>query len=61
MAEENETNIPKHIPVLEQAPIRDDLVATAVKFLQNPKVQSSPMQQKKDFMLKKGKYQWLAG
>lgn len=33
---------------------REDLVATAVRFLQNPRVSSSPLHQKKQFLLKKG-------
>lgn len=47
-------SIPPDIPVLKSTPLRDDLVTTAVKFLQNPKVQSSPLQQKRNFMKKKG-------
>lgn len=34
--------------------IREDLVATAVKFLQNPKVQQSALSQKKAFLQRKG-------
>jgi len=33
---------------------RAGMIATAVKFLQNPKVQSSPLDQKKSFLQKKG-------
>ena len=56
MVDENETTgiISKNIPELVSTPLREDLIATAVKFLQNPKVQSSPIQQKRDFMKKKG-------
>ena len=57
MTEENtsaSSAMPENIPVLSSAPLREDLIATAAKFLQNPKVQSSPLQQKKDFMKKKG-------
>ncbi|XP_052821242.1 peroxisomal membrane protein PEX14-like isoform X2 [Mya arenaria] len=39
---------------MQAAVIREDLVATAVKFLQNPKVQASPLSQKKAFLEKKG-------
>ena len=52
---EGSGSIPENIPeIATDTSIREDLVATAVKFLQNPKVQSSPMQQKTDFMKKKG-------
>ncbi|CAK8690632.1 unnamed protein product [Clavelina lepadiformis] len=53
--DENDTAvIPENLPVLAKNPPREDLVATAVKFLQNPKVQSSPLEQKKQFLKKKG-------
>lgn len=35
-------------------PSRDELVRTAVKFLQNPKVVSSPLKQKQEFLRRKG-------
>ncbi|XP_058806841.1 peroxisomal membrane protein PEX14 [Phymastichus coffea] len=35
-------------------PLRENLVNTAVKFLQNPKVSVSPIQQKQDFLRRKG-------
>ena len=34
--------------------IREDLVVTAVKFLQNLKVSSSPLEMKRTFLIKKG-------
>jgi len=37
-----------------QNALRDDLIATAVAFLQNPKVQSTPLQQRREFLKKKG-------
>ena len=48
--------IPENVPVIGSAPPRKDLINTAVKFLQNPKVQSSPLQQKKEFLKRKGTY-----
>lgn len=33
---------------------REDLIATAVNFLENPRVQGSPLSQKRAFLLKKG-------
>ena len=57
MGEENtsaSTSIPNNIPIINSNPLREDFIATAVKFLQNPKVQTSPLQQKKDFMKRKG-------
>ncbi|KAJ8675435.1 hypothetical protein QAD02_011221 [Eretmocerus hayati] len=36
------------------APLRENLVNTAVKFLQNPKVSASPITQKQDFLRRKG-------
>lgn len=33
---------------------REDLIATAVSFLENPRVQGSPLSQKRAFLLKKG-------
>ncbi|KAH3822245.1 peroxisomal membrane protein PEX14-like [Dreissena polymorpha] len=38
----------------EPVSFREDLVATAVKFLQNPKVQQSSLDQRKAFLQKKG-------
>ncbi|XP_058849142.1 peroxisomal membrane protein PEX14-like isoform X5 [Acipenser ruthenus] len=38
----------------EDAPPRDTLIATAVKFLQNPKVRQSPLDTRKAFLSKKG-------
>ncbi|XP_031827744.1 peroxisomal biogenesis factor 14 [Nomia melanderi] len=35
-------------------PLRDNLVKTAVEFLQNPKVASSPTERKQDFLRRKG-------
>ena len=57
MAEGNQIdqqNSPQTDPALEVPPIREDLVNTAAKFLRNPKVLSSPLDQKKAFMKKKG-------
>jgi len=51
--------IPENVPVIGSAPPRKDLINTAVKFLQNPKVQSSPLQQKKEFLKRKGTYSGL--
>merc|ERR1712013_133852 len=39
---------------MEQQGIREELVKTAVKFLENSKVQSSTEKMKKDFLIKKG-------
>jgi len=39
---------------VEQQGIREELVKTAVKFLENSKVQSSTEKMKKDFLIKKG-------
>lgn len=41
---------------LTQAPtqLRENMISTAVKFLQNPQVQSSPLSQRKAFLKKKG-------
>lgn len=50
----DEPGIPENDPVIEAAPLRENLITTAVKFLQNPKVQSSPLSQKKDFLKRKG-------
>lgn len=41
-------------PGREDAPPREALVATAVKFLQNPKVRQSPLATRKAFLKKKG-------
>ncbi|XP_041128871.1 peroxisomal membrane protein PEX14-like isoform X3 [Polyodon spathula] len=38
----------------EVAPLRDTLIATSVKFLQNPKVRQSPLDTRKAFLRKKG-------
>ncbi|XP_031783434.1 peroxisomal membrane protein PEX14 [Nasonia vitripennis] len=35
-------------------PLRENLVSTAVKFLQNPKVSASPINQKQEFLRRKG-------
>ncbi|XP_060794396.1 peroxisomal membrane protein PEX14 [Neoarius graeffei] len=41
-------------PGREDAPAREALIATAVKFLQNPKVRQSPLATRKAFLKKKG-------
>lgn len=41
-------------PAVGDGVIRENLVSTAVKFLQNPKVSSSPLTQKKQFLMQKG-------
>ncbi|KAF5906739.1 peroxisomal membrane protein PEX14 isoform X2, partial [Clarias magur] len=41
-------------PGREDAPPREALIATAVKFLQNPKVRQSPLATRKAFLKKKG-------
>ncbi|KAK2158353.1 hypothetical protein LSH36_172g03001 [Paralvinella palmiformis] len=38
----------------ETATLRENMIATAVRFLQNPKVTQSPLSQKKSFLEKKG-------
>ncbi|KAK8775001.1 hypothetical protein V5799_010465 [Amblyomma americanum] len=48
VADQNATGVP-----VPQVP-RKDLVATAVSFLENPRVQGSPLSQKRAFLLKKG-------
>ncbi|PIK41813.1 putative peroxisomal membrane protein PEX14 [Apostichopus japonicus] len=35
-------------------PLRENMISTAVKFLQNPQVQSSPLSQRRAFLKKKG-------
>lgn len=37
-----------------ETPLREQLISTAVKFLQNPKVTASPLSQKQDFLKRKG-------
>nr|CAB3264786.1 peroxisomal membrane protein PEX14-like [Phallusia mammillata] len=49
-----EGGIPDNVPIVESEPLRENLITTAIKFLQNPKVQSSPLPQKKDFLKRKG-------
>ncbi|XP_076874611.1 LOW QUALITY PROTEIN: peroxisomal membrane protein PEX14 [Brachyhypopomus gauderio] len=41
-------------PVREDGPPRETLIATAVKFLQNPKVRQSPLATRRAFLKKKG-------
>lgn len=48
------SGLPENIPELPPAPPRESLISTAVKFLQNPKVDQSPLEQKKQFLSKKG-------
>ncbi|XP_034936826.1 peroxisomal membrane protein PEX14 [Chelonus insularis] len=43
-----------NIIINDNQPLRETLVNTAVKFLQNPKVSSSPYKQKQQFLLRKG-------
>ncbi|KAK7487642.1 hypothetical protein BaRGS_00021061 [Batillaria attramentaria] len=47
------SELPKDVLAPAEGP-RENLVATAVKFLQNPKVKQSPMYQKEAFLEKKG-------
>ncbi|XP_062618703.1 peroxisomal membrane protein PEX14-like [Saccostrea cucullata] len=55
MAEEEtkSVDIPKEILAPPEGP-REDMISTAVKFLQNPKVRKSPLQQRKAFLERKG-------
>nr|XP_039250994.1 peroxisomal membrane protein PEX14-like isoform X1 [Styela clava] len=48
------SSLPENIPELPPAPPRESLISTAVKFLQSTKVSQSPLEQKKQFLLKKG-------
>ncbi|KAL5013829.1 hypothetical protein ScPMuIL_008099 [Solemya velum] len=50
---DRETEVTKEVLAPAEG-VREDMIATAVKFLQNPKVQSSPLPQKKLFLEKKG-------
>ena len=40
--------------IVKENAIREDLVVTAVKFLQNVKVSNSPLEMKRTFLMKKG-------
>jgi len=53
-AVEDRIKVTKVGEAVEQQGIREDLVKTAVKFLENSKVQSSTEKMKKDFLVKKG-------
>ncbi|XP_078487335.1 peroxisomal membrane protein PEX14-like [Ciona intestinalis] len=53
MASQN-GGIPESVPELGPAAPRENLISTAVKFLQNPQTQSSPLDQKKKFLVSKG-------
>ncbi|XP_048728489.1 peroxisomal membrane protein PEX14-like [Ostrea edulis] len=46
-------DMPKEILAPPEKP-REDMISTAVKFLQNPKVRTSPLQQRKAFLERKG-------
>jgi hypothetical protein len=52
-AESNGSELPKDVLAESEGP-RENLVVTAVKFLQNPKVKQSPLAQKKAFLESKG-------
>merc|ERR1711970_1392709 len=54
MGVENRVKVTKVGEAVGQQGIREDLVKTAVKFLENSKVQSSTEKMKKDFLIKKG-------
>lgn len=51
--EAKSVEIPKEILAPPDGP-REDMISTAVKFLQNPKVRKSPLHQKKAFLERKG-------
>jgi len=53
-AVEDRVKVTKVGEAVGQQGIREDLVKTAVKFLENSKVQSSTEKMKKDFLIKKG-------
>ncbi|XP_066527728.1 peroxisomal membrane protein PEX14 isoform X2 [Hoplias malabaricus] len=53
-SDQAEQHVQSGSPVREDAAPREALIATAVKFLQNPKVLQSPLATRKSFLKKKG-------
>ncbi|XP_030624417.1 peroxisomal membrane protein PEX14 [Chanos chanos] len=53
-SEQPDQQIQNDSPIREDAPPREALIATAVKFLQNQKVRQSPLATRKAFLKKKG-------
>lgn len=49
-----DTQVPDNLPELPSEPPREALIATAIKFLQNPKVLDSSLDKKKNFLTGKG-------
>ncbi|XP_018575911.1 peroxisomal membrane protein PEX14 isoform X2 [Anoplophora glabripennis] len=49
MAANTSVNVPQ-----EDIPVRDDMIETAIKFLENPNVKNTPLAQKQTFLQRKG-------